>query len=163
MSNYYSSSPHPSMHGHQPTYAPSNQQYYGNGYLSPQPQYANGGYVVSDHSRHSSRRSHRSQPRVRSFYAKKKNLITELTRVYQYDSHRSHSRHGHSRPRQSHHHHHHRSLGERILRWFGIGRHKSSHHRSQKGWSFFGNKPRTRYVDSQGMEVDRHGRRLYKV
>ncbi|KIM90717.1 hypothetical protein PILCRDRAFT_143929 [Piloderma croceum F 1598] len=156
MTTYYTPSPHSSMHGHQPGMYSGSHQSYGNGYLSPQPQYGNsyghGAPVVVAPS--SGSRHHVSTICI-------KYLISSLTQSNQHGSHR---RHGHSRPRP-HHHHHHRTLGERILGWFGIRRHRSSHRRSPKGWSFFGNnRHRARYIDARtGLEVDRQGRPVYKV
>jgi len=156
MATYYPPSPHSSMHGHQPVMYNGSHQSYGNGYLAPQPQYANsyGALVIVAPS--SGSRHHVSSICIEC-------LISSLTQYNQHGSHRSHRR-GHSRPRPRHHHHHHRTLGERILGWFGIRRHRS-HHRSPKGWSFFGsNRHRTKYMDARsGLEVDRQGRRVYKV
>ncbi|KZP32887.1 hypothetical protein FIBSPDRAFT_848153 [Athelia psychrophila] len=162
MPSYYVPSPHGSHHGHQAVpvmYTPSQQSQY----LSPQQPYYqdvghSGGmpYIASHSGSHRSRNSHQ-QPHYSS-------------------SHRSHSRHGgghshgHSSGSRSHGRHHsgrQLTFGERVKRFFGFGR---SHHHSRKshqskGWSFFGGRSsRDRFMDTRtGMEVDRHGRPVYKV
>lgn len=159
--SYYMPSPHPSHIAPPVMYTSSHHS--GRSYLPPQPAYDPGygygagqPYVVSAPSSRSHRHS-RHYRDVRLF----PNFLDPITHLAllsnQHDG--GHRSHGRSHSRHQHHHHRHRSLGERILRWFGIGRHRSRHH---KGSGLFGSN-RTRYVDSRGIEVDHQGRPVYAV
>ncbi|KAJ7179186.1 hypothetical protein C8R46DRAFT_1187589 [Mycena filopes] len=133
----YSSGGHRSHHGH--GYHQS-----GGGYYEQQPSYGGGNVVVVP--THSSSRRHHHGPTVVSG-------TTVVTSSGRHGHHR-HGRHGsHHRP----------SLGERIRRFFGFGRHYR-HKSSDSSWGFLGRSRRRKYVDARsGAEVDRHGRQVYRV
>lgn len=174
--SYYMPSPRPSLshHGQQPVVYPSS----GNGYLSPEYDNGFGGgygggqpYIVSTPSSRSRRHHSSSYVSIERSWLSCDRKLTSLSN--QHDSHRSRSRHGghgHSSSHSHSHSHSHRShrrrsLGQRILGWFGLGRHRS-HRKQSKGWSFFGNnnRHRARYMDARtGVETDRYGRPVYKV
>ncbi|KAJ7611376.1 hypothetical protein DFH06DRAFT_167193 [Mycena polygramma] len=147
-------SPGSGYNGH--GYHPSSPGYHPNspGYFDqPAPYGAQSVVYVPGHS--SSHRSRHHSPRQPIVLTG-----TVVTTTSGSSRHHRRGRH-HSRHRSSHEH---LSLGERICRFFGFGPKHYRYKSSKSSWGFLGRSPRREYIDARtGAEVDRHGRRVYRL